>query len=300
MACDPDNSRGMRLLLLLASGILAAAEHGEVLAVLGPDRLAIQYYQLPVVVRLAEVEVPDGTADATKTALDALIGKRTTLTWAPDLGADDAGTPRVYVSVGAEIKTLNETLVESGLAKTRLQGTGGRNRDRLTAAEAKARKAKSGLWAAGDAPASPAAAPPAAKSAPFCAEVDGKHYYPADAPEVARLNPKRLVSYASEAAARKAGKIPWQASAPSAASATIEDARAAYGRGKALAEQAAGKGPTAERDELYERAFLELSSALQVFNRLAESKPDDAALGEELHLCMQLRYAAMKSKRYNK
>ncbi len=286
----------MRLLLLLASGILAAAEHGEVLAVLGPDRLAIQYYQLPVVVRLAEIEVPDGTADGAKASLDALVGKRTTLTWAPDLGADDAGTPRVYVSVGAETRTLNETLVESGLARTRLQGTGGRNRDRMTAAEAKARKARSGVWAAGDAP----AAPTTAAAAKFCAEVDGKHYYPADAPEVARLNPKRLVSYASEAAARKAGKTPWQASAPSAAGATIEDARAAYGRGKALAEQAAGKGPTPERDELYERAFLELSSALQVFNRLAEAKPDDQALGEELRLCMQLRYAAMKSKRYNK
>lgn len=288
----------MRLLLLLASGMLAAAEHGEILAVLGPDRLAIQYYQLPVVVRLAEVEIPDGTADGAKASLDALVGKRTTLTWAPDLGADDAGTPRVYVSVGAETRTVNETLVESGLAKARLQGTGGRNRDRLGAAEAKARKAKSGVWAAGDAPAAPAAA--TTKAAPFCAEVDGKHYYPADAPEVARLNAKRLVSYASEAAARKAGKTPWQASAPSAAGATIDDARAAYGRGKALAEQAAGKGPTPERDELYERAFLELSSALQVFNRLAEAKPGDEALGEELRLCMQLRYAAMKSKRYNK
>lgn len=289
----------MRLLLFLASGILAAAEPGEVLAVLGPDRLAIQYYQLPVVVRLAEIEIPDGTADGAKASLDALVGKRTTLTWAPDLGADDAGTPRVYVSVGAETRTLNETLVEAGLAKTKLQGTGGRNRDRMAAAEAKARKSKSGVWAAGEAPAAPAAAT-AAKTAPFCAEVDGKHYYPADAPEVARLNPKRLVSYTSEAAACKAGKTPWQASAPSAAGATIEDARAAYGRGKALAEQAAGKGPTPERDELYERAFLELSSALQVFNHLAEAKPDDQALGEELHLCMQLRYAAMKSKRYNK
>lgn len=285
----------MRLLPLLLIGTLAAAEHGEILAVLGADRLAVQYYQLPVVVRLAEIEIPDATADAAREQLGTAAGKRSNITWAPDLGADDAGTPRVYIALGSDVRTVNEALVEAGLARVKPLGAGGRNRDRLTAAEGKAKAAKAGLWAES----APAAAAKAA-SAPFCAEVDGKHYYPSDAPEAARLNPKRLVSYASEAAARKAGKVPWQASAPSAAASTIEDARAAYGRGKTLVEQAAGRGPTPERDELYERAFLELSSALQVFNRLAEAKPDDEKLGEELRLCTQLRYAAMKSKRYSK
>lgn len=285
----------MRLLLLLVSGALVAAEHGEILAVLGADRLAVQYHQLPVVVRLAEIDVPDATADAARARLQEAAGKRGNVSWAPDLGADDAGTPRVYIVIGTETRTLNESLVEVGLARAKPLGSGGRQRDRLAAAEDKARKARVGLWADG-ATAAPAQAP----SAPFCAEVDGRHFYPSDAPEVARLNPKRLVSYASEAAARKAGKIPWQASAPSAAASTLADARAAYGRGKGLVEEAAGKGPTPERDELYERAFLELSAALQVFNRLAEAKPDDEKLGEELRQCAQLRYAAMKSKRYSK
>ncbi|MBN8524890.1 MAG: thermonuclease family protein [Planctomycetes bacterium] len=285
----------MRLLPLLLIGALSAAEHGEILAVLGADRLAVQYYQLPVVVRLAEIEIPDTVADAARGQLEKSAGRKSNITWAPDLGADDAGTPRVYIALGSDLKTLNEALVESGLARVKALGSGGRQRERLAAAEAKAKAAKSGLWA-GEAP----AAAVKTASAPFCAEVDGKHYYPSDAPEAARLNPKRLVSYASEAAARKAGKIPWQASAPSAAASTIEDARAAYGRGKKLVEDAAGKGPTPERDELYERAFLELSGALQVFNRLAEAKPDDEKLGEELRQCAQLRYAAMKSKRYSK
>lgn len=286
----------MRLLPLLLIGALSAAEHGEILAVLGADRLAVQYHQLPVVVRLAEIEVPDATADAARARLEEAAGKRGNVAWTPELGADDAGTPRVYIALGTDLRTLNESLVEAGLARAKPLGSGGRQRERLADAEARARKARAGLWAA----AAPAAAPAPAAPAPFCAEIDGRHYYPADAPEVARLNPKRLVSYASEAAARKAGKVPWQASAPSAAASTLEDARAAYGRGKRLVEEAAGQGPTPERDELYERAFLELSAALQVLNRLAEAKPDDAKLGEELRQCAQLRYAAMKSKRFSK
>jgi hypothetical protein len=292
----------MRFLLpLLAMAGLAAAEHGEVLAVLGPDRLAIQYYQLPVVVRLAEVTVPAETADRAQAALAAAVGGKSILTWATDLGADDAGTPRVYVAIGSDPKTLNEQLVEAGLARFAPLGQGGRNRDRLAAAEGKAKQAKAGLWsaAASTAPVAATSAPAKAAAGPFCAEIDGKYVYPSDSPEAARLNAKRTVFYASEAAAVKAGKQPWRPAAPTAALATIDDARAAYGRGKALCEQAAGQGPSDERDALYQRAFLELSGALQVFTRLAEAKPDDAKLGEELHECSQLRYAAMKSKRYH-
>jgi hypothetical protein len=36
-----------------------------------------------------------------------------------------------------------------------------------------------------------------------------------------------------------------------------------------------------------------------VFSTAAEAKPADEALGEELRQCTQLRYAAMKSKRYH-
>lgn len=288
----------MRLLpVLILCASLAAAEHGEVLAVLGPDRVAIQYYQLPVVVRLAEIEVPAATAEKAQARLGEATGKRSNLTWAPELGADEAGLPRVYVALGSDARSLNELLVETGLARAKPLGEGGRNRERLLAAEAKAKKAHLGVWAEGAAPATVAAAGGA--QGPFCAEVDGKNFYPSDAPEAARLNPKRVVFYASEAAARKAGKLPWQAAAPVAVT-TLADARAAFARGKDLAEQAAGQGPTTERDQLYERAFLELSAAMQVFSRLAEASPDDAKLGEELHQCMQLRYTAMKSKRYSK
>jgi endonuclease YncB( thermonuclease family) len=291
----------MRLTLaFLCSAALAAAEHGEILAVLGPDRIAIQYYQLPVVVRLAEIEIPAEHAEQAQARLGEATGKKSNITWAPDLGADDAGTPRVYVAIGGASASLSEVLVEAGLARFTPLGQGGRQRERLAAAEVKAKKTKAGVWALAAAP-SPAAAPAApAKSAAgqFVAEVDGKHFYPADAPEAARLNAKRLVRYASEAAARKAGKQPYAPSAPGAI-ATLEEARAAYGRAKALCEQAAGQGPTEERDKLYERAFLELSGAMQVFSAAAEAKPADEALGEELRQCTQLRYAAMKSKRYH-
>jgi hypothetical protein len=293
-------------LALLAASALAAAEHGEILAILGPDRVAVQYYQLPVVVRLAEIEIPAETTDAAQAKLGEAAGKKSNVAWAQDLGADDGGTPRVYITLGSEAKSLNESLVEAGLARAKPLGQGGRNRERLAAAEAKAQKQKLGLWAAAApaappvaAPAAPVAAKPAATSkAPFCAEVDGKHYSPSDAPEVNRLNAKRLVYYPSEAAAKKAGKQAWQPAAPSAAGgSTLEDARAGFQRGKALVTEAAGFGPTPERDKLYERAFLELSAAMQIFSRLAEAKPDDEALGEEMRQCMQMRYGAMKSKR---
>ncbi len=300
-------------LAFLVSVALSAADHGEVLAILGPDRLAIQYYQLPVTVRLAEIEIPADSADAAQAKLGEVTGKKSNVFWAPDLGADDAGMPRVFVTVGAETVSLNEALVAAGLAKAKPQGDGkptgqtARNRDRLAAAQTKAQRAKTGLWAAAGEPAPAAlsagagavakAPAPGNAKAPFCAEVDGKNYYPSDAPEAARLNPKRLVYYTSEAAAKKAGKQLWQPSAPSAGGTTLEDARAAFGRGRTLVEQAAGQDATPERDKLYERAFLELSSAMQVYSRLAEAKPDDEKLGEEMRQCMQMRYGAMKSKR---
>jgi len=298
-------------LALIVCAVLSAADHGEVLAVLGPDRLAIQYYQLPVTVRLAEIEIPADSADAAQAKLGEVTGKKSTIAWAADLGADDAGVPRVYVTIGADTASVNESLVAAGLAKAKPIGQGGRNRDRLAAAQAKAQKSKLGMWAAGAAVAAAptpatAAAPPATAApqgtaakakAPFCAEVDGKNFYPSDAPEAARLNPKRLVYYTSEAAAKKAGKALWQPAAPSAGGTTITDARAGFERGKALVTQASGQEPTPERDKLYERAFLELSSAMQVYSRLAEAKPDDEKLGEEMRQCMQMRYGAMKSKR---
>lgn len=286
---------------LLAVIALTAAEHGEILAILGPDRIAVQYYQLPVVVRLAEIEIPAGTTDAAQAKLGEVAGKKSNVTWAQDLGADDGGTPRVYITIGSEAKSLNETLVEAGLARAKPLGQGGRNRERLAAAEAKAQKQKAGMWAgtiaSADPPMAAKAAPETTAKAPFCAEVDGKHFYPSDAPEVNRLNPKRLVYYTSEAAAKKAGKQMWQPAAPSSGGTTLEDARAGFQRGKALVTEAAGFGPTPERDKLYERAFLELSGAMQIFSRLVDAKPDDEALGEEMRQCMQMRYGAMKSKR---
>lgn len=293
-------------LALLAATALAAAEHGEILAILGPDRLAVQYYQLPVVVRLAEIEIPAESTDAAQAKLGEAAGKKSNVAWAQDLGADDGGTPRVYITLGTDAKSLNETLVEAGLARAKPLGQGGRNRERLAAAEAKARKQKLGVWAGTAAPTTPPVAAPTAPvatkpaagaKAPFCAEVDGKNYYPSDAPEVNRLNAKRLVYYTSETAAKKAGKQAWQPAAPSSAGSTLEDARAGFQRGKALVTEAAGFGPTPERDKLYERAFLELSGAMQIFSRLADAKPDDEALGEEMRQCMQMRYGAMKSKR---
>lgn len=291
------------LAAILVCAAVIAGEHGQVIAVLGPDRLAIQYYQLPVVVRLAEVQIPAETADQAQARLTEVVGKKSNVAWSQDLGADDAGTPRVQVSIGSETKTLNEALIESGFARFAPTAEGGRLRERLAAAEAKAKKAKLGLWA-GDAAATAAPAAPTGPAAPvaakgrFAAELDGRHYYPADAPEIAKLNPKRTVWYASEDAARKAGKQAWQQ--PSAAApASLEEARASFARGRELVTQAAGQGPSAERDKLYERAFLELSGAMQAFTRLAEAKPNDEELAEELRACMQMRYAAMKSKRYH-
>lgn len=288
------------ILILLLAGGAVGAEPGEVLNALGSDRLSIQYFQLPIVVRLAELEIPPETAERAEAMLAAVVGKRATIAWQADLGADEAGTPRVYVTVGADPEPLNEALVRAGLARFAPLGTGGRARDRLAAAQDKAKKAKAGLWAAGTeaaVAAVPSQAPAAPRAGgPFCAEVDGRIFYPSDSPEAARLNPRRVVFYASEAAARKAGK---SAARPSAAPAVngLDGARAALAHGKSLIEQAAGAPPDEKRDALYERAFLELSAAMQVMTPLAEAHPDDERLGADLHACMELRYAAMKSRR---
>ncbi|MCX7902666.1 MAG: thermonuclease family protein [Burkholderiaceae bacterium] len=309
--------RSLLHVLLAALPLLAlhGGENGEILAVLGPDRLAIHYHNIPVIVRLAEIEVPPEMADAAQAQLAGLTGKRSLISWSPELGADNGGAPRVYVTLTEDgVRSLNEMLVATGLARVALLGQGGRQRERLLVAEAAAKKAKAGLWAqASSAPVADAAAQRAdnaektAASAssgkaskppgPFCAEADGKYYYPSDAPEVARLNSKRLVYYANEAAARKAGKTAWQATLSQAAGGTLEDARAALARGKELMQQAVGKPPTPERDALYERAYLELSGAMQIYQRLVEASPNHEGLAEEMRECNQMRYGAMKAHR---
>ena len=71
-----------------------------------------------------------------------------------------------------------------------------------------------------------------------------------------------------------------------------------FAKGKEVYNQAIAKGNTPERDELYGRAFTVLSKAMQIYSALCEKKPDDGKLGEKLHQCMQLRYGAVKQRRF--
>jgi hypothetical protein len=292
-------------LVFIASGGITAADAYPVIAVPAPDRVVVMTKTFPVVLGLAHVAVPDD--DATRAKAQAKLtelmkGRKCSILYTDAFGTDEMGAAKVQFVIGGE--NINAALVEAGLARYQ---NGVKPDPALEKpvkdAEAKARKGKVGLWAAGsDGPKAPEKASIVAtnKKGPFCSELDTPFYFASDSPEAAKLNPQRVIYYPDEATAQRAGKKA-KAKVEQAALTSDGSERAAdeiFGRGQEAYNAALGKGNSPERDKLYEEAYQYLTKAMQDYTALVEKKPNDEVLGEKLRKCMQLRYGTVKQRRF--
>ena len=57
--------------------------------------------------------------------------------------------------------------------------------------------------------------------------------------------------------------------------------------------------PGEREAELFSRLPDVLSKAMAIYSDLVEKRPNDGRLGEKLHQCMQLRYGAVKQRRFD-
>jgi len=287
-------------MLCLVHGTVPAGETYAVLSVAGPDRVVVQYRGLPVAVSLAHVDVPEAQRQAAQQALsDQLQGKKVELLFLAGFGTDAYGGGRVQLI--CEGRNINAELAAAGLARF-LPGAKVESlfEQPVKDAQAKAEKAKLGLWAAAGPPPPSAAPAGGVRKGLFCSELDNAYYFAFDSPDAAKANQERLIYYPDAATAERAGKKPKPAmvdeNLPSGTSEA--DADQIFAKGKDVYSQAIAKGNTPERDELYGRAFTVLTKAMQLYSALCEKRPNDAKLGEKLHQCMQLRYGAVKQRRF--
>jgi len=289
-------------LLVGLTGALRAADAYPVVAIPAHDHVVVLTRNFPVVLGMAGLEVPDDASarDAVKAKLSELMkGKKTDILYAPGFGTESSGAAKVQFLVGGE--NVNAAIIASGLARFQ-EGT--KAEPPLDAplrdAEAKAKKAKVGLWANGAGATMPAAVA-TAKKGPFCTELDSPYYVTTGTPEAAALNPARVIYYADESTAQRAGKKPKAKPADEAPQSDGSEASTdkLFAEGKAVYAEAIAKGNTDARDQYYEKAYVLLTKAMQDYSALCEKKPNDEKLGEKLRECMQLRYGAVKQRRFH-
>ena len=274
------------------------------------DRVVVTVGGAPVALPLAHVEIPEGQRAAAKEQLvRAAKGKAVVISYLPDYGIDAAGSGRVHLLLGGA--DLNAALIESGVARFQPGARPAAIDKALKAAQDKASKAKRGLWAADAVAAKPAPveneakASPGAKSPPggvakgeFASELNNKYFYPAGHRALGNINPQRLIWYRDEAAAKKAGKqlAPLER-ASAAGDGTEANADSVFAEGRDLYQQAIAAGNSDARDQLYEKAFVKLSDAMNIYGALVEKDEKNEALAEKLRVCMQLRYGSVKQRR---
>src|SRR5579862_2302017 len=192
------------LLLACAMPRAGAAETYAVLAVSGPDRVVLQYRGLPVAVTLAHLEVPEAQHQAAQDALGAMLqGKKVELYFLPGFGSDADGAGRVELV--ADGRSVNAGLAAAGLARFAAGTKGEATYEQpVKEAQAKAEKAKLGMWAGAAAAAAPAGKAPggaAARKGPFCSELDTAYYVASDGPDAAKFSQERLIYYPDAATA---------------------------------------------------------------------------------------------------
>lgn len=296
-------------ILLAMAGTVGVSASDAVASVSGPDTVVVEYRDIPVAFGLAHIQVESADADAARARLEELVaGKEVSVIYKEGFGVDEVGTAKVHLKVGKD--HVNQILVTEGLARYVDTGDGSTYARLLDMAQTRAKEDGTGLWgrpavvaaapepAAAPAPAAePAAAVAAGPKGPFCAEITGAQFYASDDPRVARLNQGKLIYYKSEADARRAGKRPAPAEAQ-VGSGGADDADRLLAEAKEVYSQAIAAGNTGKRDELYGEAFGKFTAALQIYSPLVEANPDDAALAEKLRETMQLRYGAMKQRRF--
>ena len=302
----------LRLLAVAAvAGPLIAAETFTVADVVAGDRVVVTVGGAPVALPLAHVEIPEAQRAAAKDQLTkAAKGKAVVISFMPDYGLDANGSGKVHLLLGGA--DLNAALVENGLARFQPGPRTAAVDKTMKAAQDKAAKAKRGLWAADAvAAATPAPAENEAKAAPvakappggaakgdFASELNSKYFYTAGHRALGNVNPQRLIWYKDEAAAKKAGKqaAPLE-EAPAAGGGTETNADSVFSVGRELYQQAIAAGNSDARDQLYEKAFVKLSDAMNIYGALVEKDEKNEALAEKLRVCMQLRYGSVKQRR---
>jgi len=299
----------MQVVLLLALSCLAVMAHAadsySVIGTPAGDRVVLQFHSLPVAFSLAHLVVPDAQQPAAREAMNALLAsKQVEVLYQADFGTDLTGAARVQVLVGKT--NVNEELVARGLATYQPVKEGSAVEGVIKRAQDKARKAGVGMWKSGAgtavvATASTAGAKPGATvvaKGKFCSELDNNFYYATGSREVANVSAQRLIFYPDEATAVKAGKKK-QIKVEAVKRGTTEgDADAAYQLGKEITANAVDSGNTTARDELYEKAYTNLTQAMQIYTDLVDKNPNDEALAGKLQQCMQLRYGTVKMRRF--
>ncbi len=313
----------VRILSLLAAVVGLAAVEVRIIAVPAADRVVANVGGIPVVLGFAHIEVPTATADATRQQLVTLIeGKTVRIDHDAVWGTDANGAGRIHIHVGQVDVAVR--LVEEGLAKLVADiGTAGTKERLLATSQERAQRAKKGVWAE-DAPATvvaaskpapapaprpaaPAPRPPAtsASAAPaplgaFASELNNRYFYPSDHRALANVPRQRLIYYADEAAAKRAGKLPSPDDTPALQGEANESAaEAIFAKGERTYSEAIAAGNSSRRDQLYGEAFKTLTEAMNIYGELVEKDESNATLAEKLRRCMQLRYGAMKQKRPN-
>jgi hypothetical protein len=296
---------GLVATLIASAGIAVAADAYPVIAVPAPDRVVVMTKTFPVVLGLAHIAVPadDATRAKAQAKLTELMkGKKCSILYTDKFGTDEMGAAKVHFVIGGE--NINALLVEAGLARFQDGAKPDPALEKpIQTAEAKARKAKTGLWSAGD-DAKPAEKPSqvaANKKGPFCSELDTPFYFASDSAEASKLNPQRVIYYPDEATAQRAGKKTKAKVEQAAITSDGSEAAAdmIFAKGQEAYNTAIAKGNSPERDKHYEEAYQFLTKAMQDYSALAEKKPNDEALGEKLRKCMQLRYGTVKQRRYH-
>lgn len=291
--------------LMALCGAGFAADAYPVIAVPAPDRVVVMTKTFPVVLGLAHIAVPED--DATRAKAQAKLtelmkGKKVSILYTEAFGTDEMGAAKVQFVINGD--NINAMLVEAGLARFQNGSKADPALEKVVKdAEAKARKAKSGLWAASDEPkvAEKPSVVATNKKGPFCSELDTPFYFPSDSAEASKLNPQRVIYYPDEATAQRAGK---KTKAKVEQGAITSDGSEAatdmiFAKGKEAYNDAIAKGNTPARDEAYEVAYQYLTKAMQDYSALAEKKPNDEALGEKLRSCMKLRYGTVKQRRFH-
>ncbi len=285
-------------------GVGFAADAYPVIAVPAPDRVVVMTKTFPVVLGLAHVAVPadDATRAKAQAKLTELLkGKKVSIIFNDTFGTDEMGAAKVQFLINGD--NINAKLVEAGLARFQNGAKPDALEKSVQLAEAKARKAKTGLWATSDEP--KAAEKPSVvavnKKGPFCSELDTPFYFASDSAEAAKLNAQRVIYYPDEVTAQRAGK---KAKAKVEAAAITSDGSEAatdliFAKGQEAYNTAIDKGNSPARDEHYEIAYQYLTKAMQDYSALAEKKPNDEVLGEKLRKCMQLRYGTVKQRRFH-
>jgi len=296
----------LRVLVLGFALSTAVAESATVVAVPAPDQLLVKWHGIPVVLPLAYL---DQAGEACRARLEQQAkGKSVDLQWLPQFGTMANGAGRVMVSLNDV--TLNQLVVQQGLAAYQVGAQPDSAADKFMAfAQDKAKRSKVGIWAAPVAPVTAVAANiPSSKpvavaavnlakpSAAFCAELGGRYYYPVGHHALAGVDAQRLIMYGDEGAAKRAGKQP----APQDAARvepTMVNADQLYNEGRALCGRAMNLGNSSQRDDLYGAAFPKLNQATQIYAVLVDKDPSDE-LQEKMRSCMQLRYSALKYRRF--